>query len=405
MGFVGTDGLGIEVAHAFRAEMPVAHGWAYFDHAAVGPLPKRAADAVRRWAMDASVDGDVRWPEWSATASRLRGAASELFHCSKQEIALIPNTTFGINIIASGFPWRAGDSLVVLANEFPSNLLPWLELQKRGVEVRRVPVDADGVPCLHRIRAAIDGSTRLVSVSWVGYATGYRLPLGELCEVVHQAGAQLFVDAIQGLGVFPLDASEIPIDYAAADGHKWMLGPEGAGFLYIRETNLERIAPVMVGWGSIESSHEFNAEGAVYKRAASRYEGGSANHVGLIGLEASLKLLLEFGCHRPDNMVARTVLQNAAAIRDVLRRLGAVFPWSVPSDVPNGHREPSADSSSGIISFQFAGKDPYEVRRRLLDAGVVLSVRHGALRVATHAYNNQDDIDRLEKGLVQICES
>jgi|LakMenEpi03Aug12_release.lakeMendotaPanAssembly.Ray.scaffolds.fasta_scaffold00985_27 cysteine desulfurase/selenocysteine lyase len=404
MGFVGIDGLENEVVHAFRAEMPVAAGWAYFDHAAVGPLPKRTADAVRQWALAASIDGDVRWPEWSAAASRLRGAASELFHCSKQEIALIPNTTFGINIIANGYPWRAGDSLVVLANEFPSNLLPWLELEKRGVEVRRVAVDADGRPSLDRIRAAIDGSTRLVTVSWVGYATGYRLPLSDLCEMVHRAGAQLFVDAIQGLGVFPLDTSEIPIDYAAADGHKWMLGPEGAGFLYIRESHLERIAPVMVGWGSIESSHEFNAEGAVYKRAASRYEGGSANHVGLIGLEASLKLLLELGCHQPDNEIARAVLRNAASIREVLRRMGAVFPWLVPND----HREPaanSADSSSGIISFQFSGKDPYEVRRRLLDAGVVLSVRHGALRIATHAYNNHEDIERLEKGLVKICES
>jgi len=111
--------------------------------------------------------------------------------------------------------------------------------------------------------------------------------------------------------------------------------------------------------------------------------------------------LLEFGCHRPDNGIARAVLQNADSLREILRRMGAVFPWCVQND----HRESAADSSSGILSFQFAGKDPYEVRRRLLDAGVVLSVRHGALRIATHAYNDQNDIERLEKGLVEICES
>jgi len=322
----------------------------------------------------------------------VRGLATRLLNCKSPEIALVPNTTYGINIVAMGLPWRAGDSLVVPENEYPSNLLPWRGLERLGVEIRTVPVNASGHIDIDRIRGSIDSSTRLVSVSWVGYATGYRTDLAELCEVVHRAGAKLCVDAIQGLGVFPLDTQQVPIDYAAADGHKWMLGPEGAGLLYIRESNLDQLAPVMVGWNSVEASYEFHADATRLKKDASRYEGGAANLVGLIGLAESLELLMELRGSGSENLIAKKVLVNAAKIREAIRSVGGLL----------NHPEPTswdAPTASGIVNFCMPGKDPAEVRAKLIQAGVVLSVRHGNLRAATHAYNNDEDIVRLRSAL------
>jgi selenocysteine lyase/cysteine desulfurase len=375
--------------------MPVTEKWAYFDHAAVGPIPRNSATAMRNWAEQASEDGDVPWPTWSAQAGKLRVLASSLLHCQPQEIALVPNTTFGINVVAAGYRWKPGDSVVLLANEFPSNLLPWVALEKRGVDVRQVAVDSTGVVDMTALDAAVDRTTRIVSVSWVGYASGLRLDLARVCEMAHARGAQLFVDAIQGLGVFPLSVDEIPIDYAAADGHKWMLGPEGCGILYIREKNLEYLEPLMLGWSSIEASHQFQSQGAIIKQTASRYEGGSPNHVGQIGLCQSLGLLMDLGCHEPENSIANAVLDNADEIESRLASVGAcVF--------RPRHLDRQRHSMSGIVSFVLDGHDPVKVRKSLLDGGIVLSVRHDRLRVATHAYNNREDIDRLVERVREI---
>jgi len=377
---------------SLRSLMPVAEKYAYFDHAAVGPIPQPAARAIQKWTEQALHHGDVFWPEWSAIAGQTRNAAAQLLHCDSCEIALIPNTTFGINVIAQGYPWsklpNRSDSVVVLENEFSSNLLPWMSLERRGVEVRKVPVGPSGVVTLDSIRQRIDSTTRIVAVSWVGYFSGFRLDLASLCEMVHSAGAQLFVDAIQGLGVFSLDTKSLPIDYLAADGHKWMLGPEGAGILFVRQDNLEGLEPLMVGWGSLRMAHQFQTHEMVLKKDASRYEGGSANHVGQIGLSESLRILLDLGCNQVVNPVANAVLENAATIEHELRGIGATV-----------HRARSSNTTdqelSGILTFSIADQDPNEIRRALIQDQIVLSVRHGRLRVATHAYNNRDDIDRL----------
>ncbi len=390
-GFVVKNVTETDARQSLRDWMPVSKRFAYFDHAAVGPLSQPAADAMKKWADQSLFQGDVCWPEWSAAAAGLRSSAANLLACQPTEIALIPNTTFGINLVSHGFRWgisQGPESVVVLENEFSSNLLPWLALEKRGVEVRRVPAGENGSVSLDAIGKAIDSSTRLVAVSWVGYFSGFRMDLAKLCEMVHAAGAQLFVDAIQGLGVFSLNTSEIPIDYLAADGHKWMLGPEGAGILFVREKNLDRLEPLMQGWGSLQMAGTFQTANMVLKQDASRYEGGSANHVGLIGLGESLRVLLSLGCHRRENPIANLVLENAAKIEEGLRGVGAIV-FRARSE------RSSADGLSGILTFEVPGKDPNMVRRRLLQEEIVLSVRHGRLRVATHAYNNEDDTHRL----------
>ena len=241
----------------FRSQMPVVENWAYMDHAAVGPLPAVTRDAIADWLQTATLHGDVHWMSWYEKVESLRTLAAKMVHAQDQEIALIPSTTSGINIVADGFPWERGDNVVTLANEFPSNLFPWLNQQSRGVETRLVPVD-HGIVDLDRLDRMCDDRTRLVSASWVGYATGYRIDLRQAVEIAHRHGALFFLDAIQGLGVFPLDVKATGIDFFSADGHKWMLGPEGAGLFYSRQEHLSRLKPLGVGWKSVKT--RFNLE-------------------------------------------------------------------------------------------------------------------------------------------------
>lgn len=379
-----------------RNQIEAAGQWAYFDHAAVSPIPTEAAEAGRKLLAQAAEAGDFHWPEWSAIGGRLRSNGAELLHCDPSEIALIPNTTFGINLIANAFPWfeklpgrSSTPNVVVIDNEFSSNLIPWQELARQGVEVRRIPVDETGIVSLDRIREGIDSSTRLVSISWVSFLSGYRVDLPTLCEMVHDAGAELFLDAIQGLGVFPCDLSQIPIDYVAADGHKWLLGPEGAGVMFIRQNRIEALKPLMLGWNSVQSPHQFSNASIEYKKDASKFEGGSPNFLGIVCLERSMRLLLDLGCHLPDNGVMNAVLENAELVQSSLQKVGAIV-----------HRDMELASSrnthgSGIVTFSVPDADPVFVRSELVRHKVMVSVRHGRLRVATHAYNNADDVARL----------
>jgi cysteine desulfurase / selenocysteine lyase len=386
-----------EARRLLRTEIKAAESWAYFDHSAVSPLPTSTANAIRTFATQAETNGDWEWPEWASLANRLRSNASKLLHCKSSEIALIPNTTFGINLVALGFRWNSHQgtppNVVVLENEFSSNLLPWTGLRRLGVEVRQVSVDPDGVVDLNRIRDAIDSRTQIVSASWVGYISGYRLDLAKLCDMVHERGAKLFVDAIQGLGVFPCDLSSIPIDFLAADGHKWLLGPEGAGILFVRENNLDSVHPMMLGWGSLQSAHSFDNKVMTLKNDASVFEGGSANHAGQLGLERSMQLLLELGSHDPDSPVASAVLENADQIEEELRKIGA----NVYRDKELAEKRGSF--LSGIVAFEMPNREPQQIRTKLIHEKVMLSVRHGRLRVATHAYNDEKDIQRLIDGI------
>lgn len=367
----------------FRRQMPVSRRYAYFDHAAVAPLPSVAANAVVDWAVAARDDGDTAWPTWVAGLNRARAAAARMLNSSPEELAFVPNTTTGISLVAEGLDWRAGDNVVTLANEFPSNQYPWLNLTRRGVETRRVEV-IDGRVDLHRLAGALDRRTRILAVSWVGYATGYRLDLGPVLELAHTRGVRLLLDAIQGLGVFPLDVRALPIDFLAADGHKWMLGPEGAGLLYIRRDRLTELQPLMVGWNSVQQGNDYAKIELSIRDTAARYEGGSHNAVGGLGLGASLELLLNLGLGPAASAVGDRVLEFTAQACFQLERAGA----KIVSDRSPPH-------ASGIVAFDWPGEDPQSVRQRCLRKGVVLSCRAGHLRISPHAYNNAEDLDRL----------
>lgn len=363
----------------FRRQMPVARRWAYLDHAAVAALSGPAQRALTQWAEDATANGTAFYRAWMQRLEDLRQRTARLINARPEEIALVGNTTAGINLVAEGFPWQPGDNVVLPDNEFPSNQYPWMNLASRGVEARRVPTEGGRVP-LDRLAAACDQRTRIVAVSWVAFSSGWRHDLDQLADMVHRQGALLFLDAIQGLGVFPLDVARTPIDFLAADGHKWLLGPEGAGVFFIRHEHLARLRPFGLGWNSVVRCHDFHHVELTLKDAAERYEGGSANVAGFTALDASLELLMQFGMEAISGRVIE--LTDLACRR--LQEIGAV----VESDRCEGH-------GSGILVFQLPGRDPEAVRRQCYQREVILSCRAGKLRISPHAYNDASDIERL----------
>lgn len=377
----------------FRREMPVAARWAYFDHAAVAPWPQRSAAVMADWARDLAEQGDVGWLAWSHRAEATRRRAAEVLGADAAEIALLPNTTAGIGLVAEGYPWQPGDNVVTLANEFPSNQYPWMNLAARGVATRRVPVEENGRVDLNRLEAACDARTRIVALSWVGFASGWRIDPAEVAALAHRRGALLFLDAIQGLGVFPLDVHQAGVDFAAADGHKWLLGPEGAGIFYIARAHLDRLRPLGVGWNSVGHADYSRIEWQVRPDAA-RYEGGTLNLGGFAALGASLELLCEFGLRRDHSAVAERVLDLADRAAERLAKVGAVL-------AERGTRA----ERSGIVACALPGVDLKQARGRLLQAGVVANVRNARLRISAHAYNDDTDLQRLAEAVQELLQA
>jgi selenocysteine lyase/cysteine desulfurase len=363
--------------------MPVAQKWAYFDHAAVAPLPAVAAAALQTWGDAAVADGDVIWLNWSRRIEEIRRRTASMVNADAQEIALVPNTTAGVNIVAEGINWRAGDNVVFAANEFPTNQYAWLNLQSRGVEVRRVEPTGPAIDP-QRVADLCDARTRLVSLSWVGYATGCRIDPAEMARIAHDHGALFFLDAIQGLGVFPLDVRATDIDFFAADGHKWLLGPEGAGLFFIKRALLDELRPTGLGWNSTVQHYDSGVVELNLRPTAARFEGGSQNMPGFHALGASIDLLADAGVSPSQSPVADCVLEITAAAIERLDGIGA----SIVSPRDDAHR-------SGIVSFDMPRRDPKTIRNQCLKHNVVLASRAGHIRISPHAYTTIDDVDRL----------
>jgi selenocysteine lyase/cysteine desulfurase len=366
-----------------RAEFPVAEGWVYLDHAAVAPLPRRSGEAIRAWADDLVRNGAVRWPDWERQVEVARGRAARLIHAEADEIAFVASTTHGIGLVAEGFPWRPGDSVVTASEEYPSNIYPWMNLKSRGVELRLVP-SREGRVWVDDLARAIDGTTRVLTISHVEFASGFRNDLDALGELCRARGVALFVDAIQGLGPLVIDVGRTPIDFLAADGHKWLLGPEGAGVLYVRRDWIDRLRPLGVGWHSVVGSFNAHELDFTLKPSAQRWEGGSFNMPGLQALGASLGLILELG----PEAVSRRILERAEAVRALAASAG----WTA-----FGSRRP--EDLSGIVALERPGVDPSATARRLREQGVAVACRRGRLRVSAHVYNDDDDLRRLADGL------
>jgi selenocysteine lyase/cysteine desulfurase len=365
---------------AFRSLFPITAQWAFLDHAAVAPLPTPTVEALRQYARSLAENGVAAVREWTYRIATVRQLAARLINSpSADDVYFVPNTTHGIGVVAEGFPWQAGDNVVLAAEEYPANQYPWMNLAGRGIEVRSVPSRGSRL-ALDDIRAAMNDRTRVLSVSSVEFASGFRNDLDSLGELCRGRGVFFFVDAIQSLGVFPLDVQQTPIDALAADGHKWMLGPEGAGFGYIRREWVEKLHPIGVGAFSVVRPLEFSTIDFTLKPHAGRYEGGAPNVPGITAFGASLELLLDAGI--PE--IARRIL----ALTDYLCERAMSHGWQVFSS-----RE--ANEKSGIVSLVHPSHSAADVQKHCRAAGVIVNNRAGRVRVSPHAYNTQDEIDRF----------
>lgn len=367
------------MSSSLRQNMSLEPGLAYFDHASVAPLTVAARDAMVAWTDDMSRFGATHWNRWRTTVEKTRRLAARLINADREEIALVNNTTQGINFVTEGYPWKPGDNVVVPSGEFPSNLYPWLMLESRGVEIRRVQMPENRID-IQKLAEACDSKTRIVTCSWVGYSHGFRVDLDQLADLVHQKGALLAVDAIQGLGVFPLDVKQTPIDFLSADGHKWLLGPEGAGIFYLKREHLDLLHPIGVGWNSVATAGEFQHECLDLRPTAGRYEGGSFNMVGMAGFGASLQVLLDEGIEN----ISAALRENVEAATQQLRMINAIV-----------HSSSHDDQWSGIISFDLPGQDPIAVKQLAKKQNVILNARNGHLRLSPHAYTTNQELEQL----------
>ena len=358
--------------------MHVTKHWAYLDHAAVAPLTERARRTLVEYADDVSVNGVVNDPDHVRRVEAVRRRAAQLVNADPVDVAFIKNTCEGIGIVAEGLPWNVGDNIVTSEDEYPANLYPWMNLAERGVELRRVP-SREGRILLDDLRNAVDERTRLVSLSFVEYASGFRNDLVAIGQMCREKGVLFFVDAIQGLGVFPLDVQQLPIDFLAADGHKWLLSPEGAGLFWIRRELVEQLHAVGVGWNSVIGSRDFSRISFRLKPHAGRWESGTLNVSGILALGASLELLLTVGI----DAIAERVLYLTDYLCERCRQVGlTVYSSRLPGE------------ASSIVSLVVDG-GAGALKQRCRASGIVVNERAGRLRVSPHAYNSTDELDCL----------
>ncbi len=375
MGFEETIATAEPLWRQYRDEFPVTQNLIYLNHAAVAPLPRRTAVAMQTLAQDALDFGSLHYDRWLDTYEAVRVAAARLIGAQRHEIALVKNTSEGISMVAQGLHWHPGDRIVAFREEFPSNYYPWVRLESRRCTVDWLSVHDP----LEKIAIACTGA-KLLAISFVQYLSGFRADLNAIGEICKRHHCFFFVDAIQGLGAFPLNVETAHIDALAADGHKWLLGPEGCGILYVRKSRQDSIFPEEFGWTNVAGYNDYSSREMTLRQDAGRYECGTLNTIGCYGLRASLELLLEAGTDR-----------ISAAVRELTDQLlrGA---FNKGYELL-GDRAP--ENAAGIIAIQKPGMDSRKVVHDLKQRGILAAPRQGWVRMSPHFYISPEEIDRV----------
>jgi cysteine desulfurase/selenocysteine lyase len=372
---MGFEEITSQLWRQFRDRFPVTNHLIYLNHAAVAPLPRPCAEAMKWLADDAMEYGSLHYDQWLDAYEGLRVAAARLIGADRGEIAMVKNTSEGIATVAMGFDWRPGDKIVAFREEFPSNYYPWLRLGSERCTVIWLSV----TDSLDTIDRACHGA-KLLAISFVQYLSGLRVDLNAIGEICRRRGCFFFVDAIQGLGAFPLDVQAANIDALAADGHKWMLGPEGCGILYVRKERQDSIFPVEFGWTNVAGYHDYASRDMALRPDAGRYECGTLNTIGCFGLRASIELILEVGVER----IGPAVRALAGQLAEGAERKGYQL---------LGDR--TAENGSGIIALNKAGVDCRKIVRDLKDRGIIAAPRQGFVRFSPHFYISPEEIEKV----------
>ncbi|QXH37214.1 aminotransferase class V-fold PLP-dependent enzyme [Pseudomonas muyukensis] len=372
----------------FHDEFDQAPGLCYLNHAAIAPWPRRACDAVARFARDNQRLGASAYPAWLATQRRLRERLARLVNApSRADIALLGSTSQALSLVAFGLAWQPGDQVIISAEEFVSNRVAWQALAEQGVEV--IEVSLAGTAPEAALLAACGPRARLLAVSAVQYASGLRLDLAQLGLACRRQGVLFCVDAIQQVGALPFDVQASHCDFAMADGHKWMLGPEGLGLFYCRRELRQQLKLHAYGWHMLEHLGDFERRQWQPAHSARRFECGSPNMLGACALEASLSLLEDVGM---------TVVGEQLALRvsQLHEGLAAIPGAQLHSPVDPARR-------AGIVSFSLDGHANADIYRTLSANGVICAQRGPGVRFSPHFYTDQRLIDDALRQVRQIA--
>lgn len=353
-------------------EFPVLQHGLYANHAAISPWPRVASQAVTAFAMENSQVGADNYKHWFRRETQLRERLARLINAvSADDIALLKNTTEGICTVANGIDWKSGDNMILPVDEFPSNRLPWLALKRLGVEVREVDIRSATDP-EKALLEQVDSRTRLLAVSAIQWTDGFRLKLETLGQFCRTNDVLFFVDAIQQLGAMQLDVQACGIDFLAADGHKWLLAPEGIAVFFCREERREQLQINQQGWHMLDDPYQFSRKDWQPSTTAMRFEAGSPNTLGQVAMHASIGLLQDVGMSKVESLIT----ENSQLLSTGL------------ADLPCVELLRSFDSErvSGIVSFRPVNKDLVEVQQALNNRKLSTTVRGEAIRLSPHFY-------------------
>jgi len=362
-----------------NTEFPIDSAISYLNHAAVAPWPQRTARAVTGFAQENTDQGAMEYPRWMQKEQLLRDQLVSLLNAEHTDaIALVKNTSEALSFVAHGLSWRPGDNVVISNLEFPSNRIVWESLARYGVEVIEADI-SEGSP-EQRILEATNEHTRLISISSVQYASGLKLnlkPIGEFCR---RKEILFCVDAIQSVGAHQFDVQDNYVDFAMADGHKWMLGPEGLGFFYLNPTIMDRLKLHQFGWHMVERQGDYDRREWDIASSARRFECGSPNMLAIHALSASLSLLLEVGMESVELALEQIVGYAIERIRELpkARILSTTDPIQ----------------RAGIVTFSIDDTNMSKLHQSLMTNRVICAHRGGGIRFSPHFYSSTETIDR-----------
>ena len=360
----------------------IKKGITYLNHAATGPFSTCLVNEMNEYFRTRSEEKIDDYPTFVKISEETKELLTSHMNTDSNRIAFLDNTTNGLNLLAQGLHWERGDEIILNNLEFPANIYPFMNLEKKGVKTVIVK-SHDGIVSAEDIIEKITSKTRLISVSMVQFLSGYRIDLKKLGSECKRLGVILSVDAIQGLGAFRLDVQESNIDFVSCGTQKWMLGLQGLSFIYVSKDLQNKIDPVYTGWLGVNDGWNLLDYNLSLRESAERFQPGSLNSAGIYALNASLKLFRDFGLDK----VEENVLSNTKLLSSELKRIGA-------EPLLSGSREKYL---SGIVSFPH--KNAYSILEVLQEKKIEAAVREGLIRISPHFYNNADDIGRLIEGL------
>lgn len=364
------------------AEFPVVREKIFLAHAGDCPLPRRVAQAIADYALQCT-RGDQEQFVYPAILEKGRQAGAKLLHCQPEEVALVGPTSLALSFFASGLKFRRTDNVLIYFDDYPSNVYPWMALAEKGVQVRLMNTRGLGVIRPQDVLGQVDENTRLVALATCHFISGYRLQYEAIGQALRERNILFCLDAIQTLGAFPMSTEHV--DLLAADAHKWLLGPCGAGLMYVRREVQEKLNPPIYGWNNVRCPDFVAQEQLVWRSGAHKYEAGTYNLMGLVGLIAGIELLLEAGVEN----IARELIRKREFLVKALGEAGlsVVHPALGP------------ENASGIVSFAAPGKDLPALHQKLLAAGIVTSLRTDRsgskyIRLSPHFYNSDAELSR-----------